>query len=119
MVVPDGEWEAMGRESHAVVDEAKAAGVYVFGGGVDEDVAPALVSVDGRVTQNPRTHCPEDCGSKCDTAAFDLHGRAPVFSVLAGRDAQGELRRLGFLIEQEGCSHGNTQSAAGRWFLVV
>ena len=41
MVVPDGEWEAVGRDAHAVIDEAKAAGVYVFGGGIDEDVPPA------------------------------------------------------------------------------
>jgi hypothetical protein len=38
MVVPDGEWGAVGRDAHAVIDEAKAAGVYVFGGGIDEDV---------------------------------------------------------------------------------
>jgi hypothetical protein len=31
MVVPEGEWEAVGRDAHAVIDEAKAAGVYVFG----------------------------------------------------------------------------------------
>jgi hypothetical protein len=49
MVVPDGEWEAVGRDAHAVIDEAKAAGVYVFGGGIDEDVPPVLVSADGRV----------------------------------------------------------------------
>ena len=34
MVVPDGEWGAVGRDAHAVIDEAKAAGVYVFGGGI-------------------------------------------------------------------------------------
>src|SRR5438552_4326839 len=49
MVVPDGEWEAGGRDAHAVIDEAKAAGVYVFGGGIDEDVPPVLVSADGTV----------------------------------------------------------------------
>jgi hypothetical protein len=27
MVVPDDEWEAVVRDSHAVIDEAKAAGV--------------------------------------------------------------------------------------------
>ena len=43
MIVPDGEWEAVGRDSHAVIDEAKAAGVYVFGGGIDEDVPPVRV----------------------------------------------------------------------------
>ena len=47
MVVPDGEWEVVGRDAHAVIDEAKAAGVYVFGGGIDEAVPPVLVSADG------------------------------------------------------------------------
>ncbi len=51
MVVPDGEWEAVGRDAHAVIDEAKAAGVYVFAGGIDEDVPPALVSADGAVAE--------------------------------------------------------------------
>ena len=51
MVVPDGEWEAVGRDAHAVIDEAKAAGVYVFGGGIDEDVPPTLVSADGTVAE--------------------------------------------------------------------
>ena len=27
MVVPEGEWEAVGRDAHAVIDEAKAAGL--------------------------------------------------------------------------------------------
>jgi hypothetical protein len=47
MVVPDGELEAVGLDAHAVIDEAKAAGVYVFAGGIDEGVAPILVSADG------------------------------------------------------------------------
>lgn len=47
MVVPDGEWETVGRDAHAVIDEAKAAGVYVFAGGIDEGVAPVLVAADG------------------------------------------------------------------------
>ena len=49
MVVPAGEWEAVGRDAHAVIDAAKAAGVYVFGGGIDENVPPVLVSADGTV----------------------------------------------------------------------
>jgi hypothetical protein len=51
MVVPDGEWEAVGRAAHAVIDEAKAAGAYVFGGGIDETVPPVLVSADGAVAE--------------------------------------------------------------------
>jgi hypothetical protein len=49
MVVPDGELDAVGRDARAVIDEAKAAGVYVFAGGVDGDVPPVLVSSDGAV----------------------------------------------------------------------
>lgn len=37
-------------ESHAVIEEAKAAGVYVFGGGIEEKVAPVLVTADGSVS---------------------------------------------------------------------
>ncbi len=48
MIVADDEWEAVGRDSHAVVDEAKAAGVYVFGGGIDEDVRPLSWPRTGR-----------------------------------------------------------------------
>jgi hypothetical protein len=51
MVVPDDEREAVGRDAHAVIEEAKAAGVYVFAGGIDEDVAPVLVSADGSVAE--------------------------------------------------------------------
>src|SRR6266513_2027066 len=47
MVVPDSELGAVGRDAHAVIDEAKAAGVYVFGGGIDGDVPPVLVFADG------------------------------------------------------------------------
>lgn len=49
MVVPDGELEAVGRDAHAVIEEAKAAGVYVFAGGIDEGVPPVLVSAEGTV----------------------------------------------------------------------
>ena len=33
-----------------MIEEAKAAGVYVFGGGIEEEVDPVLVSADGSVT---------------------------------------------------------------------
>jgi hypothetical protein len=49
MVVPDGQLEAVGRDAAAVIEEAKAAGVYVFAGGIDETVPPVLVSADGGV----------------------------------------------------------------------
>lgn len=49
MVVPDEELAAVGRDAHAVIEEAKAAGVYVFAGGIDEGVPPALVSAQGKL----------------------------------------------------------------------
>ncbi|WP_019142721.1 YciI family protein [Noviherbaspirillum massiliense] len=51
MAVTDGEWEAVSRDAHAVIDEAKAAGVYVFRGGIDENVPPMLVAADGVVAE--------------------------------------------------------------------
>ena len=51
MVVPNAELEAVDRDAHSVIEEAKAAGVYVFGGGIDEDVPPSLVSADGTVAE--------------------------------------------------------------------
>lgn len=59
MVVPDGEWEAVGRDAHAVIEEAKVAGVYVFGGGIDESVAPVLVSADGSFAEGGYPWAPE------------------------------------------------------------
>ena len=49
MLVPDAEFEQVGRDAHAVIEEAKAAGVYVFAGGIDESVPPLSVSADGTV----------------------------------------------------------------------
>lgn len=51
MVVPEEEFETVVEDSHAVIEEAKAAGVYVFGGGINEAVAPVLVAGDGTVTE--------------------------------------------------------------------
>jgi len=58
MVVPDGEWEAVVRDSHAVIEEAKVAGVYVFGGGIDESVSPVLVSSSGAISQGGYSWAP-------------------------------------------------------------
>ena len=49
MVIPDEELPIVSAEAHAVIEEAKAAGVYVFGGGIEEQVDPVLVSGDGSV----------------------------------------------------------------------
>jgi len=41
---------AVADAARAVIQEAKDAGVYVFGGGIDESVAPVRVAGDGTVT---------------------------------------------------------------------
>lgn len=50
MVIPDDQWDAVGRDAHAVVQQAKDAGVWVFGGGIDEDVPSLMVAADGTTT---------------------------------------------------------------------
>jgi hypothetical protein len=50
MVLTDEEFPVVVAESHAVIEEAKAAGVYVFGGGIAEKVDPVLVSAGGSVS---------------------------------------------------------------------
>ena len=49
MVFPEADFQAVSDAAHAVVEEAKAAGVYIFGGGINENVAPVKVSADGSV----------------------------------------------------------------------
>ncbi|MBL8696042.1 MAG: transcription initiation protein [Planctomycetes bacterium] len=51
MVVVGEELKAADRDSHAVIAQAKAAGVYVFGGGINEAIPPLLVSADGTATE--------------------------------------------------------------------
>ncbi|WHO40776.1 transcription initiation protein [Sphingobium sp. AP49] len=50
MQVSDADFPAVAAAAHAVIEEAKVAGVYVFGGGIDEHVAPVQVSADGTVS---------------------------------------------------------------------
>lgn len=51
MAFPEEDLPAVSAASHAVVREAKAAGVWVFGGGIEESVPPVMVSGDGTVTE--------------------------------------------------------------------
>lgn len=41
---------SVGDAARAVIREAKAAGVYVFGGGIAEAVPPVMVSGEGKAT---------------------------------------------------------------------
>jgi hypothetical protein len=50
MNVPEEEGPDVAKAAHAVIYEAKDAGVYIFAGGLDEDVEPVMVAGDGTVT---------------------------------------------------------------------
>jgi hypothetical protein len=50
MDVPAEDMPAVSDAAHAVIREAKAAGVYVFGGGINVEVAPVMVAADGSST---------------------------------------------------------------------
>lgn len=51
MQLDEGGIEQASIDSHQVIRDAKAAGVYVFGGGIHEGVPPVLVAADGTVEQ--------------------------------------------------------------------
>lgn len=44
------DFQQVADEAHAVVAQARAAGVYVFSGGIDEAVPPVRVAADGTVS---------------------------------------------------------------------
>jgi hypothetical protein len=48
--IPDEEMSDVTEAAHAVVQEARDAGAYIFAGGLDEDVDPVMVEGDGTVT---------------------------------------------------------------------
>jgi hypothetical protein len=50
MVVTEDELPIVAAAARAVIEEAKAARVYVFGGGINEQVEPVLVSGDGTIS---------------------------------------------------------------------
>lgn len=51
MVIADEDMAAVGEAARAVIREAKNAGAYVFGGGINAEVAPLMVAADGTVTK--------------------------------------------------------------------
>lgn len=61
---PD-DFVAAGEDSRAVIREAKAIGAYVFGGGIDADVAPVMISGDGTVTAGTYPQTREFDGGCC------------------------------------------------------
>jgi len=54
-----------GVDSRAVMRDAKAAGVYVFGGGIDEDVPSVMVAADGSTSDETYPQTREFDGGFC------------------------------------------------------
>jgi hypothetical protein len=65
MDVPAEEMAAVSEAAHRVIREAKVAGAYVFGGGINEEVAPLMVAADGRATNETYPQTREFNGGFC------------------------------------------------------
>jgi hypothetical protein len=65
MDVPSKDMAAVGEAARAVIREAKHAGVYVFGGGINEGIAPLMVAADGSVTNETYPQTKEFDGGFC------------------------------------------------------
>lgn len=65
MDVADEDMDAVGAAARAVIREAKAAGMYVFGGGLNSEVAPLMVAADGNCTKETYRQTRELDGGFC------------------------------------------------------
>ncbi|MDQ0139776.1 YciI family protein [Cupriavidus necator] len=97
MEVPAEDFAAVGEAAHEVIREAKAAGVYVFGGGINEHVAPVMVAWDGTVTNQTYPQTKAFDGGFC---VLDLPSRDAAI-LWAARIAKAcrcsqELREFGY-----------------------
>lgn len=95
MDVPAAEMSEVSDASHAVVREAKAAGVWVFGGGIDEEVPPVRVSADWTVTAGtyPETARIEG-GYSVLRLADDAEARAWAARIARACRCEQEVRRF-------------------------
>lgn len=65
MNVPDEDFAAVSEAARAVIREAKKAGVYIFGGGINEGVAPLMVAADGTAANETYPQTREFNGGFC------------------------------------------------------
>lgn len=94
MTFPEEDLPDVARAAHRVVEAAKAAGVWVFGGGVNgQDVS--VVATDGTVTDNPYPASKEHLGgfSIVDVRSRDEALRWAAKIAVACRCAQ-DVREL-------------------------
>jgi hypothetical protein len=72
MNVPGEDLAAVGEAARSVIREAKGAGVYVFGGGIDSGIAPVLVGPGGVINNATCTDIRKLDGGFC---VLDLPSR--------------------------------------------
>lgn len=65
MDVPAEEMAVVAAAAHEVIREAKKAGVYVFGGGINEEVAPLMIAANGAATHDTYPQTKEFDGGFC------------------------------------------------------
>jgi hypothetical protein len=97
MDIPEEDWAEVGEAARTVIREAKHAGVYVFGGGINEEVAPLMVAADGTVTNDTYPQTKEFNGGFC---VLELPSREAAIQ-WAARIAKAcrcsqELREFGY-----------------------
>jgi hypothetical protein len=62
MVIPEEDMPDVSKAAHAVVQETKDVGVFVFGGGLPVDPEYDVVATDGTVTDGPYPESKEFIG---------------------------------------------------------
>lgn len=97
MDIPEEDLVEVGEAARAVIRAAKHAGVYVFGGGLNADVAPLMIAGDGTVTNETYPQTKEFSGGFC---VLELPSRDAAIEwaakiAKACRCAQ-ELREFGY-----------------------
>lgn len=90
MEVTRTELPAVAKAAHAVLREAKAVGVWVFGGGIDGSIAPVRVQADGQVLEGayPQTRKLEGGYAVLELGSYDQALAWAAKSAAACRCAQ-------------------------------
>jgi hypothetical protein len=92
--IPDEDWPDVGKASHAVVQEAVNAGVWVYGGGLQRQRA-SVVATDGTVTDGPYPETKEVVGG---FAVVDVDSREEALAwaakIAVGCRCAQEVREL-------------------------
>lgn len=91
--IPAADWPEVGEASHAVVREARAAGVWVHGGGLMRDVQVSVVAPDGTVADGAGIALPVGGFSILDVPSRD-DALAWAAKIAAGCRCAQEVREL-------------------------